>query len=757
MTLKRIRFGADHALKAMRGLANIIVKTPDGFSRGMQMTESDNALYITLISVHGLIRGENLELGRDADTGGQVLYVVELAQALARQPEVRRVDLVTRRVVDASVSEDYAVPIEKLSDKLRIVRITAGPDDYIYKEQLWDHLDTFADKLYGFYRDEDEWPDILHSHYADGGWVGARLSQLTGVPLIHTGHSLGRVKRQRLLAGGLSHDDIEKRYNMSRRIEAEELALATAERVITSTHQEIEEQYELYDYYQPKQMRVVPPGTNLKTFMTPRGNELETPQFELLTRHLREPGKPMILALSRPDKRKNISKLIEAFGESARLQERANLVLIAGNREDIDDLEEGAQEVFYDMLRCIDRHELYGKVAMPKQHQRDDVPIFYRIAAATKGVFVNPALTEPFGLTLIEAAASGLPIVATADGGPRDIMRNCNNGFLIDPLDTRAISESLLILLHDEPLWKKCVEQGLKGVKEHYSWDAHAAHYLEVVEPVMKRSEPLEREPAERRTALYSERAFVSGLDQNLIGDEDALRQLTDLLRQHRKSTAFIVVTGRRLDSALKLMKDQQIPDPDILITSGGTEIYYAPELTADQEWGKYIDYQWAPHKVRSLLAEYPGLELQPKVELSRFKISYYIDPNIADVDEIRRLLHKEGLSAHVLMSFGQYLDILPARASKGLALRYVADRWQIPLERVLVAGGSGADEDMIRGDTLAVVVANRHHEELSNLVDADRIYFAEKPLAAGILEAFEYYDFFGECRDPKGVENTDD
>ena len=721
------------------------------------MNEPTEQLYISLISVHGLIRGENLELGRDADTGGQVLYVLELAQALARQAGVRRVDLVTRRVVDPSVSDDYARPIEQLSDTLRIVRIAAGPDAYIVKEQLWDHLDTFADKLHNFYREEGEWPDIIHSHYADAGWVGTRLSQLTGVPLIHTGHSLGRVKRQRLLAGGLSHEDIEKRYNMSRRIEAEELALATAERVITSTHQEIEEQYELYDYYQPKQMRVVAPGTNLKTFMTPRGDEMESPQFEILTRHLREPGKPMILALSRPDKRKNIPKLIEAYGESKRLQERANLVLIAGNRDDIDDLDEGAQEVFYEMLRCIDRYELYGKVAMPKHHQREDVPIFYRIAAASKGVFVNPALTEPFGLTLIEAAASGLPIVSTEDGGPRDIMRNCHNGFLIDPLDTRAMSESLLILLHDEPLWQSCVDQGLKGVREHYAWDAHAEHYLELVGPVVKRSELLEREPVERRTALYSERAFVSGLDQNLIGDDDALRQLIDLLRQHRKSTAFIIATGRRLDSALKLMKDQQIPEPDILITSGGTEIYFAPELTADEAWGKYIDYQWSPQKIKQVLAEFPGLELQPKMEQSRFKVSYYIDPTIADVDEILRLLHKEGLSPHVLMSFGQYLDIIPARASKGLALRYVADRWQIPLERVLVAGGSGADEDMIRGDTLAVVVANRHHEELSNLVDVDRIYLAEKPLAAGILEAFEYYDFFGACRDPKGTDAADD
>ena len=720
------------------------------------MENNESGRYISLISIHGLIRAHDLELGRDADTGGQILYVVELAEALARQPGVRQVDLVTRLVVDEAVSDDYAQPIEQVTDNFRIVRITAGPDEYIPKEQLWDHLDTFVDQLNTFYREQDEWPDILHSHYADAGWVGARLSHLSGVPLIHTGHSLGRVKRQRLLASGLSSEEVETLYNMSRRIEGEEQALATAERVITSTHQEIEEQYELYDYYQPRQMRVIPPGTDLKKFKQPGGDELESPQFANLTRHLREPRQPMILALSRPDKRKNIKKLIEAYGESPELTELANLVIIAGNREDIEDLDQGAQEVFYQLLTTVDRYDLYGKVALPKQHRREDVPMFYRIAAATHGVFVNPALTEPFGLTLIEAAASGMPIVATEDGGPRDIIGNCQNGFLVDPLDAGAIAEALLKLLKDPELWEKYSEQGLEGVREFYSWDAHAARYLKLVESVVKRSEPLVREPAERREALYYERAFVSGLDQNLIGDEEPLRELLGRLRQARKSTAFMVVTGRRLDSARKLMRDYQIPEPDVLITSGGTEIYSVPELSPDVTWAKYIDYQWSPRKIVELLADYEGLEMQPKVEQSRFKLSYYIDPAIADVDEIQRLLLQEGLSAHVIMGFGQFLDILPSRASKGLALRYVADRWQIPLERILVAGGSGADEDMMRGDTLAVVVANRHHEELSSLVDMDRIYFAEKPLAAGILEAFDYYDFFGSCQDPKQKEQAE-
>lgn len=708
--------------------------------------KSADKLSIALISVHGLIRGHHLELGRDADTGGQTLYVVELAQALARRDDVRQVDLFTQRVTDTRVSSDYARPIEVLGDNLRIVRIETGLDEYVAKEQLWDSLDHFTDNLCSFLRSESCMPDIIHSHYADAGYVGSKLSSQLGIPIIHTGHSLGRVKRRRLLADGLKDDDIETRFNMRRRIEAEEMTLASAERVITSTHQEIEEQYALYDHYQPEQMRVVPPGTNLQQFKPPSGDELTHPFYTTLSRHLKDPDKPIILALSRPDQRKNIVALIDAFGLSDELQRLSNLVIVAGNRDDIDNLNEGAQEVFHDLLIAIDRYDLYGKVALPKHHERDQVPVIYRIAAVTGGVFVNPALTEPFGLTLIEAAASGLPIVATEDGGPQDIMKNCHNGFLINPLEPESIARGLLKLLKDDSLWRKCSQQGQDGVYKHYSWDAHVQSYLEIITPIAQHSEKLIRKPVQRRKTLYRDRAVVTDLDQNLIGDRDSLARLIELFKEQRKYCKFIIATGRRLDSALNLMKKYHIPEPSVLITSSGTEIYHAPELIADIAWARHIDYHWMPRAIRRVLHDYPGLNPQPKREQSHFKLSYYIDPEIADIEEIKQLLHQEEFSVNVQMAFGQYLDILPLRASKGMALRYIAEQWGFPLEKVFVAGGSGADEDMMRGNTLAAVVANRYHEELSQLIDLDRIYFAQKPYAAGIIEALEHYDFFNQA-----------
>lgn len=705
--------------------------------------------YICLLSIHGLIRGRDLELGRDADTGGQTKYVVELANALMCHPAVARVDLMTRRVESPDVSDGYAQAEETLESGARIVRIDAGPREYVVKEELWDHLDAFTDNAANYLREQPRLPGLLHSHYADAGFVGSRLSHILGIPLIHTGHSLGRVKRRRLLAGGVDRDEIENRYNMSRRIEAEENTLASAERVITSTHQEIEEQYGLYDFYQPDQMRVVPPGTDLSRFHPPEGSEGRMPIAAQINRFLNEPDKPMILALSRPDARKNIAALVHAYGASRSLREKANLVIVAGNRDDIDDLDSGAKDVLSELLILIDRYDLYGHVAYPKHHKADDVPLIYRLAALSGGVFVNPALTEPFGLTLIEAAASGLPIAATEDGGPRDIIENCRNGVLIDPLDTEAIESGIQDVLGDWERWQERSTNGLKGVRKHYAWEAHAEHYLEMVTRVIERSDPpLVRPPTTRRPMLHHDRAIFTDIDQNLLGDPKSLKALADIIRGHRKSVTFGIATGRRLDSALQIIKKHGIPEPDVLITSGGTEIHYAPKLTEDTSWTAHLEKGWTPKIIARVLDSLPGLIRQPKKEQSRFKISYYIDPAKApDLAEIHQLLHNEEQSVNVILSFGQFLDVIPIRASKGLALRYWAARWDVPLEKTLVAGGSGADEDMMRGNTLAAVVGNRHHEELSQLEDVERIYFANAAYAAGILEAIEYYDFFDTCR----------
>jgi len=693
--------------------------------------------------VHGLIRGHDLELGRDADTGGQTKYVVELTRALGQRADVEKVILLTRCVIDDQVSPDYAVTLEPLSDKSSIVRIECGEQKYLRKEMLWDSLENFSDNALAYLKSLERIPDVIHSHYADAGYVGSRLSHQLGVPLVHTGHSLGRNKRKQLLTSGIKHSDIETSYNILQRIEAEETTLGVAERVITSTQQEIEQQYGLYDFYQPERMRVVPPGTDLEQFFPPLGDEKNSNIAYELKRFLSHPNKPIILALSRPDPRKNIVALIEAYAQSPELLQIANLVIVAGNRDDIKDMEDVSRAVLNDILLMIDKYDLYGKVAYPKHHKADEVAVLYRLATASRGVFINPALTEPFGLTLIEAAACGLPIVATEDGGPVDIIKNCHNGYLINPLDKLAMANTLLDTLSDKVNWRHLSKNGIKGVRQHYSWQAHVEKYLRVIRPLIEKTEQLPKNDLKRRKNIFCNKAIFTSLDLNLLNDREALSIFLKTIQVHRKSTIFGIATGRRLDDTLIKLKQYGIPLPDVLITEQGTEIHYAPNLTRSSIWQRHINYQWNPLAVRDILAEMPGLEIQPKIYQNIFKISYYMDHTLVNIQEIRQTLLRNEQAVNAVFSFGQFLDVVPVRASKGLALRWCAEQLGFPLENTLVSGVTGADADMLRGNTLGTVVDNRHLDELSDLVNIDKIYFSTKPHAAGILEAIEHYKFF--------------
>ncbi|MBS0003474.1 MAG: glycosyltransferase, partial [Thioalkalivibrio sp.] len=555
-------------------------------------------LYLVLVSVHGLIRANNLELGRDADTGGQTLYVVELARALARHPEVGRVDLLTRRVVDTRVAKDYAEREEDLGDGARIVRIDCGPRRYLHKERLWPHLDCYADNALDHIRRVGLRPDVIHGHYADAGYVATRLSNLLGVPMLQTGHSLGRVKRDRLLANRMKQTDVEGRYNISVRIQAEEEALAHAHRVIASTQQEVDEQYAVYDNYHPSRMVVIPPGTDLSRFRPPRRGQGKPPIWASIARFLEKPERPLIMALSRADERKNIRGLVDAYAGSEWLRAHANLLIVAGNRDNIADLEKGARQVLKDLLLRIDRYDLYGKVAYPKHHQSDDVPDLYRLVASSRGVFVNPALTEPFGLTLIEAAASGAPIVATNDGGPQEILSRCHNGMLVDPLDPPGIATAIATILGDRQLWRRFSDQGLKGVRAHYSWDGHAARTVSLIKRLGREVKRARREQRSVSGRLADvDRAVLTDIDNTLIGDPGALKALLAWIRKHRTKVAFGVATGRRLDSAQEALARHGVPAPDLWITSVGAEIYYGAEATPDKGWERHISHRWRPER----------------------------------------------------------------------------------------------------------------------------------------------------------------
>lgn len=406
-------------------------------------------LYVVMISLHGLVRGDAMELGRDSDTGGQVKYVVELARAMALHPAVFRVDLLTRLIRDPHVDPEYGMEEECLAQGqgdlggAYIVRLPCGPtEQYISKESLWPHVREFADRgiahvsrMLSALWDSGRRCELycVHGHYADAGEAAVLMCGTLDVQMAMTGHSLGRNKLDHLLTSGtMTRAEIEATYAISRRIEAEERCIDVASLVFTSTQQEIEEQWGLYDGYNPTlarilrfrrsvgrhmpMMKVSPPGldfSNLKvampddpvikefeqqratlqefdiaplspasgssllssSFSGKRGGtptrQLQSPSrrdreraqtptgppspsdsplasvpppqhqsragdiipngppiWQDIARFLRNPLKPAVLAMSRPDAKKNLTTLVKAFGEHAMLRELANLVLI---------------------------------------------------------------------------------------------------------------------------------------------------------------------------------------------------------------------------------------------------------------------------------------------------------------------------------------------------------------------------------------------------------------------------------------------
>jgi sucrose-phosphate synthase len=702
-------------------------------------------LYIVHLSIHGLIRGHDLELGRDADTGGQTRYVVELCRELARQPGVERVDLLTRRVEDARVSPDYAAPEEILGDRVRIRRITAGPRRYLRKESLWPYLDTFIDQTLLHFRSLKRLPDLIHAHYADAGYVGRALASLLGCPLVFTGHSLGRIKLARLIEEGGDTAEIEEKYRLSQRIEAEELTLEAASLVITSTRQEVREQYEAYHHYAPERMRVIPPGVNLNRFHPPDGSEKNSRIAAEIARFLRDPGKPMVLAIARADERKNLVRLVDAFGGHPHLRERANLVLVAGQRDDLPSLPAGARRVWQDLLAAIDRHDLYGHAAYPKHHQSDDVPVLYRLAAASGGVFVNAALTEPFGLTLLEAAASGLPVVATRDGGPVDIIANCRNGLLVDPLDPGDIGESIHRLLSEPARHRKMAGHGKEGASTHYSWSGHARTYIETCRALATLMRPPTHLGTSRRAADLPllTRMIFSGLLGTLDGPEGDFAELADFLRNSRGRTGFGLITGRSFDQAREMLEARGLPGPEVLATELGGAIHYGGDFRPDEAWPRHLRFQWEPDRIREILGREFGLHPHDQPGLQgQFKITCRVPDNARGlIPRVRRVLRENKLRAQITSTDPGWLDIIPLRSGKGNTLRYLVQKWGLPPDGILVLARSTADAETILGGSLAVV-SSSHDPHLGRFREYPDVYFSPYSGTRALLDGIRHYNW---------------
>lgn len=441
-------------------------------------------LIIHLYSLHGLFTPGSPHLGCDRDNGGQIVYVLDLVRELSMHPDVGHVTLVTRRIDDPRFGKAYAAPYERLGPKCSIRRISFGGSSYLPKELLWPHLEEAAQAILSDARRTREVPDLIHGHYADAGWVAARVSEALRVPMVQTGHSLGRVKLDRLIADGEDPEKAMREYAFEQRFAAEELTLAKAGFIVTSSKQEIGT-YDDYAGFSKARFEIIPPGVDRERFKpeTSPSEQTATAAIEArLASFLRDPAKPLITVLCRADRKKNVDAVLRAFGEAPELRTMANLGLVVGQWPDLSKKLPGERAVYEGILRQLDQFDLYGHVAYPKEHDPiREVPALYRFAARSRGMFVNVALTEPFGLTLLEAAASGLPVVATSDGGPSEIVPALDNGMLVSPKDIAAIQDAMRVLLTRRDLWDRYAANGIRNLPHRYSWQPHVKRYVKLV------------------------------------------------------------------------------------------------------------------------------------------------------------------------------------------------------------------------------------------------------------------------------------
>lgn len=680
---------------------------------------SKRLMFVLHIALQGCLRGRDVVYGLTADTGGHIRYLLDLVAASAQDFGVAEI-VVATRLFQGPPGPDYAVPEERISDKVRLVRLPSAAPGYLSKEAMHEEVASFADNLVAWIGAQARAPDLIHAHYADAAAVAAIVEARLGIPFVFTAHSLGRVKATML--GG----DAAGAPDLARRIATEEAALAQATLVIASSRDEAEVQYAGYESYNPGRVRVVQPGSDLARFAAARPH----PRVDaLIDRFLHDPAKPPLLAMARPVARKNLAALVQAYGENPELRARANLVIVAGTRGDIDALDGDMAATMRDLLVLIDRYDLYGSVAYPKTHRPDDAPAIYAYARERGGLFVNPALNEPFGLTLLEASAAGLPLVATDSGGPNDIVETCGNGLLVDPRDPAAIAQACLRILADPALRARYVAGGGRAAAA-YDWDRHAARYHALLRALLAPEPPL-------RTPWQ---LLVCDIDNTLVGCEAALG-IFRRWRSQQTGLAFGVATGRSFHSAMAVLEQQMSPRPQVMITSVGSEIYHLDAngvtYTADAAWRETIAAGWDRAAVRAALAGIDGLLPQGPLEQRPYKLSYF--GGAAAAHRVGAHLAEAGLAARVIHSHDRYLDVLPAEASKGTAVDHVRALYGLPERAVFVAGDSGNDVEMLRARVQAIIVAN-YSDDLASNAALQHSYVARASHARGIIEGVAHF-----------------
>lgn len=401
-----------------------------------------------MISIHGYVSA-NPPLGA-TDTGGQVVYVLELSKKLASLGYA--VDIWTR-LFDGQSAE------ETLSPGVRIIRIPCGPEGFVRKEVMHEHIAEWCENAMRLIRRERLKYEFLNTHYWDAGLAGRTLGRQLGVKHFHTPHSLGLAKQRQMETAGAP----VAQYNFPMRLESERALYADSDAVVATTMEMAD--MIVNDYGAPKERCVmIPPGYNDAVFF-PIGEASR----QTLRQRLGFSGS-VFFSLGRLARTKGFDLLIRAFAVTAKRVPDAHLMLGVGG----DDLSPN-QQALLDELHAIaeecgvaDRVTFLGYIP---HHRTVD---YYRAA----DVFILGSRVEPFGMTAVEAMASGTPTVVTVHGGLYRALTFGRNALFADPFDAEDLGITMMKPVRHPRLRARLCRMGAYRARSLFTWTGIAQQLI---------------------------------------------------------------------------------------------------------------------------------------------------------------------------------------------------------------------------------------------------------------------------------------
>ena len=407
-------------------------------------------MHVAVISYHS----SPLQEPGSGDAGGMTVYVRSLAEALAARGVTT--DVFTR----AEASDRIPVTV---SPGVRVVPIAAGPVAPVPKEDLQPHIKDFVSGIRAFAQTQRLSYDLVHSHYWQSGVAGTALSRVWGVPLVHSHHTLGRVKNHFLAPGDRPEPDL--------RLAGEDQVIAAADVLVASTDDELGYLSCLYGASHDR-LKTLHPGVDHERF---RPLDAAAARRELGL----GPGAVMLF-VGRLQPLKGADLALRALEELLpALDGKVSLVLVGGASGQGGAAEVDRLTALAESLGVSDRVSFVG----PQPHHR--LPLFYNAS----DVVTVCSHSESFGLAALEAHACGVPVVASPVGGLSHIVRDGRSGFLVARRDPAIFAARLKTLLSDRDLHARFSAEAIDAASG-FSWSRTASEFVELYQCLVREDSP---------------------------------------------------------------------------------------------------------------------------------------------------------------------------------------------------------------------------------------------------------------------------